>query len=82
KRIMARAGGAVVVLFVLAFLFASSAASTPKCCKEAHQWGPQNQKPGCAIPEQNESCSKWCQPTCRGGECKIRGGRHVCHCYC
>ncbi|TVU09011.1 hypothetical protein EJB05_42448 [Eragrostis curvula] len=80
---MARVGGAVVAIFVLAFLFVSAAASTPQCCNVGeHQWGPPHQKPGCAIPEQNESCNKWCQPTCRGGECKIRGGKHVCHCYC
>ncbi|KAK3133016.1 hypothetical protein QOZ80_6AG0530920 [Eleusine coracana subsp. coracana] len=82
---MARVGGgAVVILFVLAFMLASAAAAKtiPKCCQHFHQWGPPNQKAGCAL-DQNDACDQWCQPTCRGGECKIRdGGKHVCHCYC
>ncbi|OVA16427.1 hypothetical protein BVC80_243g38 [Macleaya cordata] len=30
----------------------------------------------------NEKCNTDCQTNCRGGECKVRDGHHVCHCYC
>ena len=30
----------------------------------------------------NKLCNDYCISSCRGGECKIREGKHVCHCYC
>ncbi|KAL6604034.1 hypothetical protein ACP70R_044395 [Stipagrostis hirtigluma subsp. patula] len=78
---MARVG-AVAALLVLALLVASTAAALePKCCTDYHEWGAPNQITGCP-PEKNSSCDAWCQASCRGGECKLRGNRHMCHCFC
>ncbi|KAL6879634.1 hypothetical protein ACP4OV_012293 [Aristida adscensionis] len=77
---MARVGP-VAALLVLAFLVASAGASDPKCCVDFHEWGNNNQNTGCP-PEQNSNCDAWCQGACHGGECKLRGNQHMCHCYC
>ncbi|RLM55153.1 hypothetical protein C2845_PM10G12790 [Panicum miliaceum] len=71
-------GAAVVALVVLAFLVAASSGSM--CCREHRPWGNSNEM-GCS-PDQNGACNSWCQAWCRGGECKLRGGHHQCHCYC
>ncbi|KAG2606229.1 hypothetical protein PVAP13_4NG204400 [Panicum virgatum] len=69
---MARSlGAAAVALVVLAILVASA---------EHRPWGNSNEM-GC-TPYQTGACNAWCQAWCRGGECKLRGGHHKCHCYC
>jgi len=52
----------------------------PACCNDYLSWGSQNQINGCSS-DQNGDCNSWCQNSCRGGECKLRGGHHKCHCY-
>uniref|UniRef100_A0A0E0HQB9 Knottin scorpion toxin-like domain-containing protein n=1 Tax=Oryza nivara TaxID=4536 RepID=A0A0E0HQB9_ORYNI len=53
-------------------------ADQPRCCVDYHSWGGNT---GCG-PNQNDACNSWCQSQCRGGECKQRGDRHFCHCFC
>ncbi|KAK3129789.1 hypothetical protein QOZ80_6BG0484750 [Eleusine coracana subsp. coracana] len=77
--------GAIVALLALALLLVATAASAkgPTCCSDNQSWGDElTQTTGCSSNHQNNSCNYWCSAACRGGQCKIRGGKHVCHCYC
>uniref|UniRef100_A0A0D9WQK9 Knottin scorpion toxin-like domain-containing protein n=1 Tax=Leersia perrieri TaxID=77586 RepID=A0A0D9WQK9_9ORYZ len=76
---MARIGAAAIALLVLVSLVASAAATEPHCCVDFHSWG--DGSTGCG-PDQNDACNSWCQSQCRGGECKLRGDHHFCHCFC
>ncbi|BAD53228.1 hypothetical protein [Oryza sativa Japonica Group] len=78
---MARIGtcAAIALLVLVAFVASSGAAADqPRCCVDFHSWGGNT---GCG-PGQNDACNSWCQSQCRGGECKPRGDRHFCHCFC
>uniref|UniRef100_A0A0D3GG51 Knottin scorpion toxin-like domain-containing protein n=1 Tax=Oryza barthii TaxID=65489 RepID=A0A0D3GG51_9ORYZ len=77
---MARVGNcaAVIALLVLVALAASAVADQPRCCVDYHSWGGNT---GCGA-DQKDACNTWCQSQCRGGECKPRGDRHFCHCFC
>jgi hypothetical protein len=63
------------------YLRVAAASSNPMCCNDHPSWGSQNQINGCSS-NQNDDCNSWCETSCRGGECKLRGGHHKCHCYC
>ncbi|KAI3975377.1 hypothetical protein MKX01_004464 [Papaver californicum] len=54
-----------------------AANANPACCQE-HDIGQCN----LSNPNDNAHCNDYCNSSCRGGECKIRDGKHVCHCYC
>ncbi|KAG8075702.1 hypothetical protein GUJ93_ZPchr0006g44738 [Zizania palustris] len=53
----------------------------PRCCEDFHSWGDNGEYKGCG-PELSDPCNSWCQSQCRGGECKLHGDLHYCHCFC
>ncbi|TVU09013.1 hypothetical protein EJB05_42450, partial [Eragrostis curvula] len=80
---MARTGAVVALLALALVLVASTTAmASPSCCSDNRIWGVEEPHHTGCSPDQSGSCNEWCQASCRGGECKFRGGQHVCHCYC
>ncbi|KAI3933796.1 hypothetical protein MKW92_038038 [Papaver armeniacum] len=77
-------GTVIACLVLLQYIcyadFNSVMASTanPTCCQPNHNIGQ------CNLSNQNDMvcCNSYCSSSCRGGECNIRDGKHVCHCYC
>ncbi|RZC66189.1 hypothetical protein C5167_009877 [Papaver somniferum] len=69
----------LVLFMVFCTDFNSVMASTakPACCQPNHIGQ-------CNLSNKNDMvrCNDYCISSCRGGECKIRGGKHVCWCYC
>ncbi|KAG8075706.1 hypothetical protein GUJ93_ZPchr0006g46038 [Zizania palustris] len=82
---MARSGACAattIALLVLVVLVAPTSSKSPSCCVDFHSWGYSNKlHKGCG-PELCDACNEWCRSKCRGGECKLRGHLHYCHCYC
>ncbi|KQJ94537.1 hypothetical protein BRADI_3g11072v3 [Brachypodium distachyon] len=77
---MARFSGSVAVLLIASVIVSATSAENliPKCCQDFHSWGENNE----CSPPFDPLCNSWCQNRCSGGFCKIKGGKHYCHCKC
>ncbi|RZC68363.1 hypothetical protein C5167_031619 [Papaver somniferum] len=66
------------MVFCADFNTVTASTANPACCQEHPNFGQCNLK----NQKDMDRCNDYCSSSCRGGECKIRGGKHVCHCYC
>uniref|UniRef100_A0A0D9WQL0 Knottin scorpion toxin-like domain-containing protein n=1 Tax=Leersia perrieri TaxID=77586 RepID=A0A0D9WQL0_9ORYZ len=67
----------IIFSCIVATIF-TDPAIIPKCCQDFHAWA---EEVGCPPPLDGQ-CNAWCQNRCSGGACKIKGGKHYCHCNC